>query len=136
MGGWARSAPSRSLRVGHLRPPRPARRAAARPQTCSEPAPSGAGAVPTTGPESGFFRYVCTHYVLHHLETTTGYRIVLTSDAAAGDLRPVLWYLYEHLFTTYALRNPLYAPGAPIRCTGFVAETDRYLRALPAFTAK
>lgn len=92
--------------------------------------------MPPTGPEQGFFRYVCTHYVLHHLETPTGYRIILTSDAAAGDLRPVLWHLYENVFLTHALRNPMYAPGTPVRCTGFAAEVDRYLRSLPAFTAR
>ena len=79
---------------------------------------------------------MCTHYVLHHLETTTGYRFVLTSDAAAGDLRPILWHIYEEHFLGYALRNPMYAPGTPIRCVGFSAEVDRYVRQLPNFAAK
>jgi hypothetical protein len=74
--------------------------------------------------------------VLHNLETPTGYRFVLTSDAAAGDLRPVLWYLYEALFVVLALRNPMYAPGTPIEATAFTGEVDRYVRALPAFSAR
>lgn len=89
-----------------------------------------------SGPDSGFFRYACSGYVLHHLETPTGYRIVLTSDAAAGDLRGVLWSLYEQLLVGYALKNPLYAPGTTITATAFVTEVDRYVRSLPAFTAK
>ena len=74
----------------------------------------GAGAspaLPPAGPEQGFFRYACSGYVLHHLETPTGYRFVLTSDASAGDLRGALWHLYAELFVGYALKNPLYRVG-------------------------
>ena len=92
--------------------------------------------LPPTGPDTGFFRATASRYVLHHLETPTGYRFVLTSDAAAGDLRPVLWYLYDALFVAYALRNPLYAPGTVIEASFFEAEVDRYIRSLPAFAAR
>ena len=98
----------------------------------------GAGAspaLPPAGPEQGFFRYACSGYVLHHLETPTGYRFVLTSDASAGDLRGALWHLYAELFVGYALKNPLYRVGAKIDCVGFAAETDAFLRSLAAFSS-
>ena len=88
------------------------------------------------GPDTGFFRVTASSYVLHHLETPTGYRFVLTSDAAAGDLRPVLWYVYEALFVVLALRNPMYTPGTVVEAVAFAAEVDRYVRSLPAFSAK
>jgi hypothetical protein len=99
-------------------------------QAAGQPVP------PPLGPETGFYRFTASHYVLHYLETQTGYRFVLTSDAAAGDLRPALWHLYEALFVVLALKNPAYTPGAVVEVTGFALEVDRYVRALPAFSAR
>jgi trafficking protein particle complex subunit 1 len=85
------------------------------------------------GPDQGFFRYACSAYVLHHLETPTGYRFVLTTDPGVGDLRGALWHLYSEIFVGYALKNPLYQPGTVIDCTGFVGTVDGFIRSLPAF---
>jgi hypothetical protein len=79
---------------------------------------------------------VCSNYVLHNLETPTGYRFVLTSDGTAPDMRGALWHIYSELFLGYALKNPLYKPGTPITCVGFVGEVDRFVRSLPAFPVK
>lgn len=46
----------------------------------SEPASQ----TPLMGPEQGFFRFATDSYVLHHLETPTGYKFALCADAAAG----------------------------------------------------
>ena len=92
--------------------------------------------MPTTGPESGFFRYVCTHYVLHHLETPTGYKFALAADAQAGDLRGPLWTLYADIFTCYALKNPMYAPGTPIQNAGFASAVEGFVKGLPGFGQK
>jgi hypothetical protein len=88
------------------------------------------------GPDQGFFRYATDTYVLHHLETPTGYKFVVTADAAAGDLRPALWTLYSEIFMGHALKNPMYVPGAPIENVGFAVEVDRFMRSLPAFAAR
>lgn len=99
--------------------------------------PSGAAtgpALPPAGPEQGFYRYSCAPgYVLHHLETPTGYRFVLTSDAAAGDMRGALWHIYSELFVGHALKNPLYALGARVENVGFTTEVDAFLKSLAAF---
>ena len=106
------------------------------------PAASGGGsggppaAPPLAGPDSGFFRAVCTNYVLHHLETLTGYRFVLTTDAAAGDMFNALRHIYSELFVGHALKNPMYTPGTPVSSTGFVRELDSYLRAHPGFAVR
>lgn len=99
---------------------------------CSEP-PSQ---LPQMGPEQGFFRYATDAYVLYHLETPTGYKFVLTGDAQAGDLRPALWTIYTEVFTSYALRNPLYKPGTPIVSEAFSAAVHGFIKGQPGFSVK
>jgi hypothetical protein len=88
------------------------------------------------GPEQGFFRYATDAYVLYHLETPTGYKFVLTGDAQAGDLRPALWTIYTEVFTSYALRNPLYKPGTPIVSEAFSAAVHGFIKGQPGFSVK
>ncbi len=85
------------------------------------------------GPEQGFFKFSTDAYVLHHLETPTGYKFALLADSHAGDLRQALWTLYADIFTCYALKNPLYTPGTPIQNVGFSAAVDGYVKGLPGF---
>jgi len=107
---------------------------------CSvEGAAAGAGApppppvshppLPPTGPDTGFYRFTTASYNLHHLEVPTGYKFVLTADAAAGiDLRDLLWRIYADAFCGYAMKNPLYVPGTPIDCIGFARAVDDLVR--------
>lgn len=74
--------------------------------------------------------------MLYHVEVPTGYKFVMTCDAAAGDLRPALWTIYSEIFANFALKNPLYVPGTPITNVGFVAAVDGFVRGLPAFNAR
>jgi hypothetical protein len=100
------------------------------------PQPEAATQLPAFGPDQGFFRYATDTYVLFHLEAPTGYKFVVTADAAAGDLRPALWTVYSEIFANFALKNPLYVPGTTITNVGFVAAVDGFVRGLPAFVAK
>ena len=43
-------------------------------------------------------------------------QIVLNTDANAGDLRDNLSYIYG-LYVEYVMKNPLYTPGEPFRCS-------------------
>jgi hypothetical protein len=88
------------------------------------------------GPEQGFFRYATDTYVLHHLETPTGYKFALAADAHAGDLRGPLWTLYSDIFTCYALKNPMYTPGTPILNVGFSNAVEGFVKGLPGFGQK
>ena len=92
--------------------------------------------LPSFGPESGFFSYATDAYTLHHLETPTGYKFALSADAAAGDLRQALWTIYSEIFTTYALRNPLWAVGTPITSALFASAIDGFVKGLPGFTPR
>jgi len=93
-------------------------------------AAEAAGALPGFGPDQGFFRFATDAYVLFHLEVPTGYKFVVTCDAAAGDLRPALWAFYDQLFTA-ALRNPAYVPGTPMDAAA--PAIDDFFRSLPGF---
>lgn len=104
-------------------------------------APAGAPlaampAIPPSGPDQGFYRFACTHYTLHHLETPTGYRFAITSDPTVADLRAALWHIYSELFVGHALKNPVYSPGTQIQAAGFIKELDMFMRSLPAYSSK
>ena len=88
------------------------------------------------GPEQGFFRFATDAYVLHHLETPTGCKFAMCADASAGDLRAALWTIYSEIYTSYALKNPLYAPGTPIANSAFGSAVDGYVKGLPGFTPR
>ena len=96
----------------------------------------GSPAINAAMPDSGFMRVVTDSYAIHHLETPTGYHFVLTTDTGAGDMRGVLWYVYEALLVNFALKNPLYLPGTAITSAGFIAELDKFVKSLPAFKAQ
>lgn len=96
----------------------------------------GVPALPPAGPDQGFHRFVASGYALHHLESPTGYRFALTTDPGVQDMRAVLWHIYSELFVGYALKNPAYVAGSAIDSVSFIAETDRFVRSLPAFSSK
>ena len=112
----------------HYPPPLPPPISACR----SEPASQ----LPQMGPEQGFFRFSTDAYVLHHLETPTGYKFALAADPQAGDLRGPLWTLYADIFTCYALKNPMYVPGSPILNAGFASAVEGFVKGLPGFGQK
>lgn len=49
-------------------------------------------------------------------------QIVLNTDASAGDLRDNLSYIYG-LYVEYVMKNPLYTPGEPFRCSCLTMHT-------------
>lgn len=100
------------------------------------PPPVSHPPLPATGPDTGFYRFTTASYNLHHLEVPTGYKFVLTADAAAGtDLRDLLWRIYSEAFCGYAMKNPLYVPGTPIECVGFARAVDDMVRTTHAVAA-
>ncbi len=74
--------------------------------------------------------------MLFHFEAPTGYKFAITCDAAAGDLRPALWTIYSEIFTGFALKNPMYAPGTPITNAGFISAVDGFVRGLPGYSVR
>lgn len=45
-------------------------------------------------------------------------QIVLVTDPKMGDLRDALNYIYSNIYVEYVVKNPLYTPGQPFRCSG------------------
>jgi hypothetical protein len=78
--------------------------------------------------ESGIRRFATKSYALHHLETPTGLRFVLTTDVGVADASPVLWHMYAVLWREHVALNPLQPSGEPLSTPGFFEAVDAYLR--------
>ena len=81
------------------------------------------------------FHAFCTStYKLHALETPTGLRLVLETDAAAGDARDALWHIYDKLYVPLVAHNPAVAVAAPHGASAappaFAAAVDAYVCSL------
>ena len=70
------------------------------------------------------------------LQADVAWSFALAADAQAGDLRGPLWTLYADIFTCYALKNPMYAPGSPIQNSGFASAVEGFVKGLPGFGQK
>lgn len=86
--------------------------------------------------ETNGFRYFKTSaYKLHYFETASGYRIVLNSDPATGDLREQLKRIYE-LIVDFVVKNPLFDVNDSIKSELFVSKLTQYLQSLPCFSSQ
>ncbi|KAJ6290933.1 hypothetical protein OIU78_026636 [Salix suchowensis] len=60
------------------------------------------------------------------METPSGMKIILITHPKTGDLRESLKYIYN-LYVEYVVKNPIYTPGAPIRCGSEEGRRNRLL---------
>lgn len=81
----------------------------------------------------GFQALSTSSYKLHHIETPTGFRFVITSDPNTTDLRDVLRKIYAEIFVEMITKSPSYVPGQPIKAEVFGVTVRRFLETLPAF---
>ncbi|CAL5228832.1 g12035 [Coccomyxa viridis] len=88
------------------------------------------GAPLRIGDSCTFQSFRTNNYKLHFLESPSGFKIVLNTDANAGDLRDNLSYIYG-LYVEYVMKNPLYTPGEPFRCDLFTWQLQQYVKSLP-----
>ena len=79
--------------------------------------------------------FVTDVYALHYYETLSGLRFVLTTGPDFGDedIGLHLHEIYSEIYVEYALKNPLYRHGTPIRSELFDAKLDAYVRSLSCF---
>lgn len=87
-------------------------------------------------PASGVPNFFITDvYALHYFETPTGLRFVLTTSKDFGDLDVVrhLGEIYSDIYVEYAMKNPLYRKGTPIKSDRFLSKLDTYVKAMPCF---
>lgn len=59
----------------------------------------------------------------------SGIKMILVTHPRTGDLRESLKYIYN-FYVEYAVKNPLYSPGAPIKCELFNFMLKLYIRGL------
>ncbi len=87
-------------------------------------------------PAAGMPRFFITDvYALHYFETPTGLRFVLstTRDFGGIDVTRHLREIYSEVYVEYAIKNPLYVRGTPIKSPLFMLKLDAHIRALPCF---
>ncbi|KAI4319991.1 hypothetical protein MLD38_033520 [Melastoma candidum] len=68
-------------------------------------------------------------YKLSFMESPSGIKIILVTHPKTGDLREATKYIYN-LYVEYVVKNPMYAPGTPIRCDLFTTNLDQYVRSI------
>lgn len=82
----------------------------------------------------GFQSFSTSSYKLHHIETPSGYRFLITSDVSTGDLREVLKKIYAELFVDLVLKNPGYSLGSDFKSDAFAAAVDKFIRSQAFFS--
>jgi Sybindin-like family len=83
--------------------------------------------------ERGVKRFATKSYALHHLETPTGLRFVLTTDPSVADASAVLWHTFAVLWREHVTLNSLQPVGEPLSTPGFGTALDEHVRTLPYF---
>ena len=71
-------------------------------------------------------------YTLHSYETLTGYRFILVTDNAAGDLRQNLHHIYAQLWVECVVKSPVQDPtaGGRVGSPLFEQQLDKYVGGL------
>lgn len=90
---------------------------------------------PTGGAEGdcNFYAFATNNYKLHFFETATGLRLVLTTDARAGDMRPVMKHIYSNIYIDYVVKNPAMEPRKPFSSSAFDSALDNYAAQLASW---
>uniref|UniRef100_A0A7S1ADD8 Trafficking protein particle complex subunit n=1 Tax=Noctiluca scintillans TaxID=2966 RepID=A0A7S1ADD8_NOCSC len=76
------------------------------------------------GPRSSTFSsYSTPQYKLHHFETASGLRFVLTTDPQVPDQHDFLQHVYADYFVEYVVKNAMYQPARDVsNCMKFLDE--------------
>ncbi len=86
------------------------------------------------GGSSGLRALETEHFSMTCHQTPTGIKFVVFSDPAFGMVELFLRRLHE-LYADYAMKNPFYTPGMPVRCDRFDSELARLCRSYNASNA-
>lgn len=69
-------------------------------------------------------------YALHHFETNTGLKFVVTSDLETAPLSQELKDIYSNIYVPLIVKNPLINPRETIVCENFKSRMTEVLKAL------
>ncbi|XP_006644226.3 trafficking protein particle complex subunit 1 isoform X2 [Oryza brachyantha] len=81
------------------------------------------------GQGCSFYSFKTNTYKLNFLESPSGIKLILITHPRTGDQRDTLKHIYN-LYVEYVVKNPLYAPGTPIKCELFNKHLDQYVKTL------
>ncbi|KAG2594758.1 hypothetical protein PVAP13_5KG017100 [Panicum virgatum] len=66
------------------------------------------------GQGCSFYSFKTNTYKLNFMESPSGIKLILITHPRTGDQRDSLKHIYN-LYVEYVVKNPLYAPGTPIK---------------------
>ncbi|KQK03376.1 trafficking protein particle complex subunit 1 [Brachypodium distachyon] len=95
--------------------------------TSTEHGNLGAPLLPGQG--CSFHSFKTNTYKLNYMESPSGIKLILLTHPRTGDQRDALKQIYS-LYVEYVVKNPLYAPGSPIKCDLFNKHLDQYVKTL------
>ncbi|CAM0880490.1 unnamed protein product [Alopecurus aequalis] len=95
--------------------------------TSTENGNLGAPLLPGQG--CSFHSFKTNTYKLNYMESPSGIKLILLTHPRTGDQRDALKHIYS-LYVEYVVKNPLYAPGSPIKCELFNKHLDQYVKTL------
>ncbi|WVZ72904.1 hypothetical protein U9M48_021291 [Paspalum notatum var. saurae] len=79
------------------------------------------------GQGCSFYSFKTNTYKLNFMESPSGIKLILITHPRTGDQRDSLKHIYN-LYVEYVVKNPLYAPGTPIKCELFNKHLDQYMQ--------
>ena len=79
--------------------------------------------------EDGLYCFRTKTYTLYHLDTPSGYRIIVNADNETGDMHEPLWNIYN-IFVDTVVKNPLWKVGSEINLPLFTARLSAYISTL------
>ena len=85
--------------------------------------------------DDGILAIKTDSYTLHQYETLTGYRFVLITDNAAGDLRQNLHHIYAQLWVECVVKSPMQdlSTGKRVGSPLFEQQLNAYVEHLSCF---
>ncbi|KAK9829742.1 hypothetical protein WJX72_007624 [[Myrmecia] bisecta] len=92
--------------------------------------PAQLGAPLRIGESCTFHSFKTNNYKLHFLESPSGLKMVLNTDADVGDLREHLAYIYRTLYVDYVMKNPVYSTSKQFNFELFTANLNKYIKSL------
>jgi hypothetical protein len=90
-----------------------------------------AGKLSPTDMKEGLQSFSTDKYTLHHFQTATGLRFVLTTPPsdlrAKREARAALIHIYTDLYVNLVVKNPLHVPGSVVECPVFKDQVNSYV---------
>lgn len=85
--------------------------------------------------KEGFLSYRTNKYRLNYLETPSNLKFILTTDISVTHpvVRDLINKIYAQIYVEYAVKNPMYQMGQPIKSELFTSKLDELVKGSALF---